>query len=714
VRESRLALALKALLYALAFALYLGALSSAAGVASAIACSWLAMALAAVAHRSRLRLPVGIVLGLGALAASFVLGECAVGARPVAGAFGVRASFLASELVGFGLAALAVTFVLRLLSAARPTLALLEVVFVAGAAVAVFADHRHRMLNRPRFFSDWAWTLGVDPGTVLVVVGIVATVAATFLFLRAQPLSKLVTTLVLLLLVGAVFFVLRARRLEPPQPLDALGLSGKAEDSGEQGKKGGKGDKGGKGEKGGQSRDPFKDDYSSSGMPSPVAIAVLRDDFTPTSELMYFRQTVLSSYNGHHLVGGLAEGWDADVMNEFPRSRVLRAPPVQNPADHTLVPTTMYLLVDHPQPLALGHPLQLAPAPNPNPQQFVAAYDAQSQLLTISPQRLLGRRSIPERWSPAERAHYLALPDDPRYAALSDIIARDVDPRFASDDLARAWAIKRYLEREGFYTMKSKHATAGDPTASFLFGSLRGYCVHFAHAATYLYRSQGIAARVALGYAVQTAKRPGGSSILIMSDRAHAWPEIYLDGIGWVTFDVYPERTDVPPPQPVDYDLEKLLGELARADKTAGVSAEGQPLRIPWAAIGLVAALALLAALCAGYLCKLERRLAPALARGPAYGRLAYRALLDRLAEVGRARRPGETRERHAARVVALCPSFEPMTRHHLAAALGGRAAERGELALLYRAARGELRRALPPARRALALLHPFAWLRTR
>jgi protein-glutamine gamma-glutamyltransferase len=402
------------------------------------------------------------------------------------------------------------------------------------------------------------------------------------------------------------------------------------------------------------------------------------------------------------------------VITEYPRTAILRARHDQSAADHTLVPTTMYLLVDHPQPMALSHATKLSPAANPNPQQFVAAYDVESQTLAVSPQRLLGRRSIPESWTAAQRAHYLALPDDPRYAALADIIARDVDPRFAGDDLARAWAIKRYLEREGFYTMKSKHTSSSDPTGSFLFGSLRGYCVHFAHAAVYLLRSQGIAARVALGYAVQTTKRSGGSSLLIMSDRAHAWPEIHLDGIGWVTFDVYPERTDVSPPTPVDYDLEKLLGELARNDKTAGVTPEGTPLRIPWRAIALALALLALAAVLGAYLTKIYRRLSPSLARGEGRARRAYRAVLDRLSDLGRPRLPGETRERHAARLQSVCPHLAELTQLHLASAFGGRRADPAEVARLVDAVRVDLRTHVPALRRALGLLNPVGWLRTR
>jgi len=199
-----------------------------------------------------------------------------------------------------------------------------------------------------------------------------------------------------------------------------------------------------------------------------------------------------------------------------------------------------------------------------------------------------------------------------------------------------------------------------------------------------------------------------------MSDRAHAWPEIYIDGIGWVTFDVYPERTDVPAPTPVDYDLEKLLGELARNDKTAGVNPEGQPLRIPWALLGNGLLLLLAALLLAAYLGKIYRRLAPALAGGDAYARRAYVAVLDRLSEVGAPRLPGETRERHAARLAGLSPALGELTRLHLSAVFGGHRAERADVTRLARRVRVDLRANVPALRRALSILDPIAWLRTR
>lgn len=708
---------IRALLYAVSLLLYLVPLASYSGMVVAVGAALAGMRLGSAAYRRGMRAGAVVALAPPLFLLSLALGEWLQDAAWFSSLLGVKLALAGAEALSFGLAALVVSFLLRYLAHAARSLSLLEVLFVAGSVAALLADHRNRMLNRPRFFSDWAWSMGINPATVLVAVGIVATLVAILLFLRHQPLLKLLGSLLLFLLLGIAFYLLWDKRIETVKPSDSLGLSGKKDKGkgkgGKQGggKGGGKGSGSGKGSSGSSSNNPFKDDYSGSGMPSPVAIAILRDDFDPGSPILYFRQTTLSSYNGHHLVSGPEQGRDRDVITRYPRKATLKAEAAQSPQNHIEVPTTMYLLVDHPQPVALSHASQIQLVPNPNPQQFVAAYDVRSQVLSVQPHRLLGRRSIPMAWSNEDRRYYTAIPDDPRYRALADIISRDVDPRFAEDDLAKAFAIKRYLEREGFYTMKSKHASASDPVSSFLFGSMRGYCVHFAHSAVYLMRSQGIAARVALGYAVQINKRSGGSAILIMSDRAHAWPEIHLDGIGWVTFDIYPERTDMPAPTPVDYDLEKLLGELARNDPTAGVNPDEKPLRIPWGALLRGSALVLAVLLLLAYLIKTYRRLAPRIGPSP---RLAYIALLDLLSDLGAGRRRGETRERHASRLSELSPHMVQLTRAHLALAFGGTAPDPRAFRQLVDRVKHEIRGNVPPLRRALALLNPIGWIWTR
>jgi len=339
----------------------------------------------------------------------------------------------------------------------------------------------------------------------------------------------------------------------------------------------------------------------------------------------------------------------------------------------------------------------------------VAAYDVDSLFLLQSIGRLVGRPALPSQWSEAERRHYLEIPDDSRYRALSDRLARDIDPRFVGDDVMTALAIKRYLEKEGFYSLKEKKLVGADPTAKFLFGDMRGYCVHFAHAATFLLRSQGIPARVALGYAVQTNRRGAGSSILIFGNEAHAWPEMYLAGVGWVTFDIYPERSDEPPPTPVDQDLESMLGELARKDKTGGKAADPDTgLVMPWREIAASVGTLLGGLLLAAYSAKGVRR------RRRSSHRLIYRSVLDYFSDLGATRRYGETRERHAQRVGALAPSFAALTRAHLRCALGREPADLPSLRALAQKTRAELRRNAPRFKRLWAFLNPIGWCFTR
>ncbi|MEZ4465590.1 MAG: transglutaminase-like domain-containing protein [bacterium] len=323
--------------------------------------------------------------------------------------------------------------------------------------------------------------------------------------------------------------------------------------------------------------------------------------------------------------------------------------------------------------------------------------------------RLLGRDSVPKAWTPEERAHYLALPDDPRYPALAEELLRDIDPRFMSDDLMKALVIKRHLETHGFYTRKKTYNDVEDPTAAFLFGDLHGYCVHFAHSAALLFRSVGIASRVAIGYAVDTRLQGGGSTVLVMADRAHAWPEIYLDGVGWITFDIYPEQSDEVPQVVVSRSLESMLGELAREDKTAGRAADPATTawEIPWGAIGLGLLFALAGLLAIAFGGKWSRQV---LARQSP--RFAFAATLDAFADLGERRRLGESRERFAQRLAPLAPSLVPLTRSHLRSVLG-----RGpdqDIHALRRQVQAELRAALPWWRRLLAHLNPVGWLLTR
>ena len=65
-----------------------------------------------------------------------------------------------------------------------------------------------------------------------------------------------------------------------------------------------------------------------------------------------------------------------------------------------------------------------------------------------------------------------------------------------------------------------------------------GYCVHFASAMAVMARTLGIPARVAVGFLPGTTGGDGNWTVRV-SD-AHAWPELYFSGAGWVRFEPTP------------------------------------------------------------------------------------------------------------------------------------------------------------------------------
>jgi hypothetical protein len=637
---------------------------------------------------TRLRLGAGLALGALSALLGFLLDR----------ALKVGATFLdpsltlqLADMAAFGLGALGAAFAVRLLSERVRGFSVLELALVLASVGHTFASHRHQRIHQPRFLSDWSWSNGIDPQDVLTAVGVVAVAAGAVLLLKARRGAWVLgLLLMLLLLFGGVAATFTPEHLGGAADTNDLGLTKDEQDKDGQGGKDGKNGKGG-----GNSQKP----------PDPVALAILHDDL-PDLDVLYFRQSVRSRLVGDRLVEDTSGAFDRDLPRSLPAGVPLALDTPQAPALHRAVRTSMFLLVDHAQYPGLGAPSVFSPLQNPNPRRFVAAYDVESQLLLRTPERLVGHQAIPDSWTQAERDHYLAVPDDPRYLELSNRLVREVDPRFVGDDIVKAMAIRQYLEKNGFYSLQQKTLEGDDPTATFLFGDLKGYCVHFAHAAVFLLRSQGIPARVALGYGVQTSQRGAGSAVLIYGNEAHAWPELYLDGVGWVTFDIAPEQSDEPPGQHVEVDLAAALGEVARDDPSAGKADPGKRLSLPVVPtlLGLLGAALLIA-----YAVKTARRL------GASSPMLVYRATLDRLSDLGEPRRFGESRERHAARLQRLAPSFVPLTAAHLKLALGEDSPEaRAQVTTLARAAAAELRRNTPWHTRASALLNPVGWWFTR
>ncbi len=94
------------------------------------------------------------------------------------------------------------------------------------------------------------------------------------------------------------------------------------------------------------------------------------------------------------------------------------------------------------------------------------------------------------------------------------------------------------------YSMDLPPLPAGeDAVRYFLSESHKGYCVHFASAAVLMLRREGVPARYASGYVVRREDFYESGDVYCASVKdsaAHAWVEVYLDGIGWIPVDVTP------------------------------------------------------------------------------------------------------------------------------------------------------------------------------
>ena len=707
--ESATLVVAKATVLAVAAVVLLWTMAGAMAISAGVLAVVLATVSARLAERMRLRVSAGVFMGAALFGLAFLLSEWVLDSTVVLDGLDSRSTLTLSDVLLFGLSIFGVVFAVRLAAARSRMASIIEAGLVVGAVAHLFARHRNLKINRPRFLTDWALVNGLDPQVILLAIGVAAAAVAVLMALRRQRVSKLVLSLVALLVLAAgVYWWVRDQRVEIEVKTD-LGLTQGEQDRANKGdEEGGKGDSDGKSKGDG--------DGGSGGSPppppAPVALAIFHDDYEPPNGVLYFRQQVQSKFDGTRLVADAAHHFDTDVITQFPLDVPLAADDTQVESFHRRVPTSMFLMVDHPQPLALTASLEIAARQNPAPRRFVATYTAVSLAMETPFERLIGRPSVPLDWSPEKRAFYLAHADDPRYEALADQLVRELDPRFAGDDLMKALVIKRWLEVEGFYTRKERHANTPDPTADFLFGNRRGYCVHFAHAAANLFRSQGIAARVAIGYAVDNRMRGGGSAVLILGDRAHAWPEIHLEGVGWIPFDIYPERSDEPPPSFIDQSLESLLGELARDDPTGGLGdPDTEPFRVPWAAILLVLGWGLGGLLLLAYTVKTVRVLAP----GAGDHRRRFRATLDRFSDAGQPRRWGETRARYAARLAPRAPSLIPLTRAHLRLTLGpADPVDNDVVDALSKATVAEFGASRTGWQRLLGWLNPVGWWFTR
>ncbi|MEV6649771.1 DUF3488 and transglutaminase-like domain-containing protein [Streptomyces sp. NPDC051219] len=117
--------------------------------------------------------------------------------------------------------------------------------------------------------------------------------------------------------------------------------------------------------------------------------------------------------------------------------------------------------------------------------------------------------------------------------------------RGASDDYGKAVKLQDWFASNGGFTYNTKVRSGTGSTAIVNFLKQKeGFCVHFSFSMAAMARTLGIPARVSVGFTPGTAGSDGSMSVGLRD--AHAWPELYFEGVGWTRFEPTPSRGSTP------------------------------------------------------------------------------------------------------------------------------------------------------------------------
>jgi transglutaminase-like putative cysteine protease len=319
----------------------------------------------------------------------------------------------------------------------------------------------------------------------------------------------------------------------------------------------------------------------------------------------------------------------------------------------------------------------LVTAVPPEPLRAGDRYEVVSRSATPSPAELAAVRIDPR----AVHGTETALPHGigPTIAGLARSWTRG-----ARTPYAKALAIQDRLRSSEFtYDTSVEPRADGQALLEFLTQTKHGFCQQFATAMAVLLRELGYPARVAIGF-TQGQQNADGTYVVTTSD-AHAWPEAFFPGYGWLAFEPTPGRDDAAADTYLNASLSCANTGVGCATPAGGVShANGSQIapsarnprgrlrkqRNPDAASGLpvstprrrtvpwkrLLAFVLLAGLLLGALMPivrwLKRRARVARAREPRALVLAlYDVFAARAGELGLARAPGETMDQYRVRV---------------------------------------------------------------
>ncbi|MDT0447262.1 transglutaminaseTgpA domain-containing protein [Streptomyces johnsoniae] len=167
-----------------------------------------------------------------------------------------------------------------------------------------------------------------------------------------------------------------------------------------------------------------------------------------------------------------------------------------------------------------------------------ATYDVGHLLVEPTAEQLANAPAPPQDWA----TYFTRLPEDlpPAVGSTAAEVTRE-----AGNDYERAVALQNWFTQEGGFRYDTSVDAGSDADAIVNFLSQReGFCVHFAFTMATMARTLDIPAQVVVGFTPGIRQADG--SFQVGTHNAHAWPELYFEGVGWVRFEPTPGQGNAP------------------------------------------------------------------------------------------------------------------------------------------------------------------------
>jgi transglutaminase-like putative cysteine protease len=137
---------------------------------------------------------------------------------------------------------------------------------------------------------------------------------------------------------------------------------------------------------------------------------------------------------------------------------------------------------------------------------------------------------------------YVQVPENDEIPALRKVVDEIIQG--LSGNYEKLLALQSYFRDNFAYSLDVPASTSTSATLDFL-ARQSGYCEQFSSTFALFARLIGLPSRVVIGFTPGEETPIGTSNVRLFnvrSQHAHAWPEVWFDGIGWVLFEPTPGR----------------------------------------------------------------------------------------------------------------------------------------------------------------------------